>query len=626
MMFLISFQVIWWWYVMPLVWGRGLRLLMTRKSEKKGWERLKFWKRKEVEEVIEDGVFDWAMGGLAYLGVIVLMKYGLGSIGGYFGLVWLVSVLMMMVNLAHWPRINLKTFGMRLAGLGLVVILAGLVTWWWRYKSPYPLNWDWYQHQSLMSLIEKGKFSLLASQMSNTFGFNSYPPTFHLLGAIAQFPAKLTPEYVVMFWKVASFWHFVVVGVASFWVGKVIGGSKWVGMVAMVMGIFWFDSSVSFTNLFWLPQTSAATIFAMMWARMTEEGYRFKWGHVASIVMLPLMHYVVGGLAVVILVAVMGQRWLKEKGWKGSYVEIGVAMVLLAAIGGVMLSYQVDLSELNQGEAGKFMYSLEEKREKLEQVYGYGVYLLLPLGVVAVWRRRTLAGEWGLLVLVGLMAVMVSNFPYVLKFFTLGRFLLHALMASGLWLLAERMRWGIAKSMVVIGLGGVMMGMMIVNFETWKTGLWYQGEYTHIADEDIEMARLIQQRYGQEGVLLISDPSTQFIWEGLSGVDSAGGAYMPRIYRELLSDGLNQDAEQLAGRLRLIGDPLYRVEKRVLVISGRTFAWLEAADEDKYYFHFNIWSPRELSLNNWEVVSKIASYPEFELVFASSYAAIIELK
>ena len=612
-----------------------------------GWAvlTLKNKKRIEVEDVVgKNQSFlkfgeRFALGTLALFGLAGFVRYVLEPILTvdfqklYFPLVWILTSLSIFAILHFRSFKGLTITKEKIGVLTLALALSVSVYGFWYYKSPYSLNWDYYQHQTLARLIQDGKFDLFTTKISDTFGFNSYPPTFHLLLAASQFPAKLSVDYVVNYWNIIGFYHLVLVGLASYVLGLAISKRKEVGLISLIVGIITFDSITSFTNLFLLPQTLAATTFIFLLSNLIADREEFRKPsfliNLAGVLFLVAMHYLVGIFAALILavsyIAIRFENKVKLALKSFPFVYLIPVIVVV----GIFLSNILDLSFLNRGEARYYIYDLSAKAEFVQRIYGYALLLFTLPGVFFAISRRRWEYNLTLILLFGFAGILYSNFPYVMKFYVLARFFVHLFVALGIWSILKHIKAPLLRFTAYLLTVVTFAILLLFNVIFWKNWISYQDQYTHISDYDIEASEFLADRYKNgEEIILISDPATQIIFEGLSGVDSAGGGFMTSENRLLLYDGLK------AGNVSLSKEYFEKINDRILknpnikliALSGRTFAWLDFSPEDRYRFDSNVWSPKELSY--WDVV-KLSSFEtsnDFSLVYKSPYVWIFELK
>lgn len=618
------------YFIYPLILGRGLVV--------GGFFVKKYVKGKKAQNVTDSVWTLPAYFGLGLLGMFgyALVLAGMGIAGVVFARLFLGGVVLalflsVLLNLLYWPKVSFKRWKSLGLGLGGLVMIAMVSFGVWSYNNPYPLNWDFYQHQQLARLIREGEFNFLTTRMSDTFGFNSYPPLFHVLLSVSQWPIQLTPDFILIYWRVMEFWQVTLVGAAAFGLGYAVSGKKEVGWLAAILSGLIFDPMVSLTTYFFMPQTLAAVLFTGYIARLLRA-YDHKQlvgisEAVVAIMSLGLMHYLVGGVAALVYMGMYGYLALGIR-WPGfSKGMPWVAVVVLIALGGVLAAPFVPLGSLNSGEAVDYLFTPSDKQEVLERAAGYLMYLTIPLGLVYAVQKKKMVMWVALLIAFGLGAVVMAEIPYSLKIVSLLRFWLVVLAAMGLYELIQFMESRILKgfvfTVVIIGL----LGILVTNVMYWRAGIMAEGKYTHISEDDLELVWLVEKVFGNRKVRVVSDPATQFIIEGLTLADSIGGSYMPAEKREALAQPIERsDASAVVSAATLLEDGVELDEEvRLLVLSGRTFLWARQKPEKRNSFGYNVWSPVDLTLEDYQLIEKIETFAGVQKVHESAYAVVFKI-
>lgn len=174
---------------------------------------------------------------------------------------------------------------------------------------------------------------------------------------------------------------------------------------------------------------------------------------------------------------------------------------------------------------------------------------------------------------------------------------------------------------VIVGLGLSLILMM--NLMYWRAGIMAEGVYTHITSQDITAATWVFETYQGKQVNLVSDPATQFILEGLAGVDSVGGAYMPLAKRQRLVQALTSgSAENLVNMTRMM---VGGETEQLLVFSGRTAVWARMAEKDWSSYGYNVWSPVRMSVKDVEFGEEIKRVDGVTQVFANPSLIIFQI-
>lgn len=515
----------------------------------------------------------------------------------------------------------------------LVAVICSLAVWQiWTYRSPYPLNWDLYQHQTLTNILLRDHFDFWTANLSDTFGFASYPPTFHLLLSLSQAGLVNSATMIVDYWQAVTFLHLLSVALLSYYLGMTVTRKPLIGWLSLLIGTLSFDSIISFTNLFFLPQSVAAVLgiglLTVLFAKSEHKAQMPHWLSVGlGMIALISFHFVIGMMAA----GMYGVTWLYfrfYRTWHKAFTHLPILEILcLVVIAGMIGSYFLDLGFINRGEAASYLFSLSEKQVFIQRVYGYGLYLLLPLGLLAGIRTKYKTQKYVLFLTICFIALLLSHLPYVFKFMVLARFFFHLLMAAGLWLLISKIHWRILRMSTVAIITTGLLAILILNSFTWKQGLAFNTYNTHLSTEDLEAADFLRKLYPPTTTLLISDPASQFILEGLCGINSAGGAYVTPEFRKSLYTALTTtEPSQQKSSLLAITDPLQPNPKhRLLVLSGRTFVWAEAKEADRMAFDYNIWSPKYLSLENMKKIDELKKSLNLKPLFSSPVLMIFEM-
>ena len=645
-------------YLIPLLIGRSLFRLK---------HLLKIWNRhhaphqsthystaSQTTAVLYDSISDtitqagmaFALGMLTLFGTALLFYQWAAAVyqiptSLFFSVVWGVAGLELLVSICPLLK-KLTRFKWKWLvtppALDLLVIFFGslLIMAVWNSHSPFLLNWDWYQHQLLATLIRQGQLNFFINKMSDTFGFLSYPPTTHLLIAISQFPWTPTPRFLLAYWQAVSWWHFLAITIASWSLTWVITRNRLVTLTTTLLNLLIFDSIITFTSLFFLPQTLCA-ILALIFLTQTLRAKHTLSAKglltqlpliLVAVLSLVLTHFIIGIAASALYLGFWYYHQFAEKFWQRRLHWILVGAGFLGLIGLVAASYHLDLGFINRGEAANYMFSLNEKFDYVRQIYGWSFFLLLPIGASLLLFKRKGITTLCLLILFGFLILLASHFPYILKFYVLAKFFVHLTMGVSL---AGILSLIPNKSIRVFGLVLVSFGFfcqLIFNIYFWKYPLQRGGLYTHVSELDVTASEFLQKEYGDQNVLLLSDPATQFILEGLSGTNSPGGAFASHNNRELTYQALTASnslkTEQL---LENINDGIsFSPTKRLLALSGRTFLWLSASEEQQASFNFNIWSPQYLTDQNSAYIQNLARNPHFFLLYSSPQLAIFEVK
>lgn len=506
-----------------------------------------------------------------------------------------------------------------LIGIGITASLL------WSRTTAGPLNWDLYEHQTLATIIQNGSFSFFTSQLSDTFGFMSYPPTFHALLAVSQFGMSLTGGAILSYWQMLGLVHTITVAFASYTLALVVTKRRLIAFPTAIFGVFLFEGVMAFTSHFPLPQNLAATLWALLLA-----GLFWRWSKklpimpllVIGSLALVLTHFVLGLVAVALLLLTTLLLWLTTtQVWQKRQKSVSLVLLLSILIY-VGLSYTLDLSGINRGEATAFSFLLAEKWRYLYEMYGIVPLLLIP----AVWtifrkhQTQALAKRMVVLLALILIALIFSGIPYAFKFLTLLHFPLVVLLAIGLsWILAPLPVWMPTATAFLLG-----TILLTTTANRWQANLLVDGFARHISSDDLSAADYLKASF-DENTLIISDPSTQYILEGLSGINSAGGAFADQHLRQVLRDQYEQNTIDPNALVTIADKTIPGPSTRLFVLSGRTYDWFMLAKNQQQAMDFNIWRPNRLSLYDSAISELLIAEKQLSVVYRNPSYIIVQL-
>ncbi len=497
----------------------------------------------------------------------------------------------------------------------------------WQIQSPYPFNWDIYEHQTLLNNLFQNKFSFFNSQITDTFGFDGYSSIFHTLMLTSQLWIK--PE-IISYWHSISIIHAIFVTAAAYLLAFELTKKRTAGIIAALMSAFFFDSTVSFSTLFFLPQTFTAVLFAYILTSLIasfKEKLNFPlFLLLLNVLFLFINHYIIGTASILILLVIYFYLYFYSTINKLVSPIIWPVISIFISIILFFILPMLPLEALNSGEGASFNFSYDRKFEIMKQVFGYFLLFLLPISLYALYERKKPLGLFLGALLIGLITIVAAQFPYALKFFILTRIFIICVSSIGTYWLVQKFN-PVLKIISIILFGISLSTIFIINSFNWKADLKYHNIYSHISPLELEAATFIKENYNTTDTLIISDPATQYILETFSGVNSQGGAYMNKETRtHLIKVWQDNNPNSIKNNLLLIEDALEPyAKKRLYVISGRYFLWQNSTLEDRQSLAYNIWYPVDMSTLNLRYVDELgASSEEFKLVFQNQNLAIFE--
>jgi hypothetical protein len=314
-----------------------------------------------------------------------------------------------------------------------------------------------------------------------------------------------------------------------------------------------------------------------------------------------------------------------------------VVVGLAAAV--AILSYQFDFTAINRGEASDYSFTIGEKYGYLQRSYGFFSLVIMLVGGAVVTKnywgatstsKKRLNLLW-LLAGLSVTAMMFSNFPYVMKFLTWGRFCWDLFFYTAVCYCLGKIP---ARKWRYLGAGLVWVAAVVIfvfNTSEWKTYFNYHQELVQASEQEVAAAEWLRTHYGQlqaSEVLLISDPATMHILEGLGGVNTAAGNYTSVANRELIAGSYYETYVGAAyQKLAQVQDELVTSEGAVklLAVSGRTMNWLGKVLKQELPFTYNVWVPKDFNGYDQFYLHNLANFGSFEEVYNDGYLVIYEL-
>lgn len=622
-----SFYFVPWWI------GQGIRSLIELITQKR-------FRRSIVGFYVS-----YAIGALVlFLEAIFVNIFVQGEFTGIYkitvGTVVILALIIQVVDLfvVKGPERNgfskkdvLRSLGVFVAGIAL----AGIVYWIWRYNSPFntTLNWDIYHHQLLSQKIASGNFDTSTLKLSDTFQFLGYSTLFHLLLAIPQMFISMD---TLTYWWFLELFHLVSVVFMSYSAGKSFTNSRYIGLLSMVVGAFTFESVAAYTSLFLIPQNLSALIGVALILYTIEQHdidlSIIDINRAFLIAAVVLTHYVIGSyIAFLYVVTIVFLKICEE--YRIKKLENGILVAATVILGIVfVLINKIDLSYLNRGEASFFNFSLMEKYRYMKDFYGFSFLIFVPLGILHLFLKQSSPVKKLLFMLVaGNLTLVISQIPYSLKFYAVARFFVHVLIAYGIYIVTKNFNKYLKVASLIM-LSGILFIVFSVNQIKFKQIPQYHESFTHVSPFEIQAASFLKTNYANTKVLLVSEPATMHILEGLSDINTPGGAYTSVENRQQINKIFyNRDSKKMQFELFKITDSLEASdhEKVLLVVSGRFIHWQLAEDKDKYGIQWNVWTPFDLSyeqLEEYEFIDFISRQTDFKEVFRNDGLVIFEIE
>lgn len=510
-----------------------------------------------------------------------------------------------------------------------ILMITSLISYLiWRINSPYPypLNWDIWEHQTVVNAILAGKFAMFSSLLSDTFGFTGYTTLFHMCIAAVQYLWK--PD-ILGFWWFAELYTVFLMSITTYALTFAITKKRTTALVAGVLSSFLFESTVAFTPLFLIPQTVAAYTWAcglILLIQTKKQHHAFNIIGIFSLIMI-LFHGIIGiiGCGVYILWYIgTFASWSKTT---KNILYIAVPCFIYISL--MLLTHLTPIGLLNHGEAASYMTPISDKITALRTWFGFFPLFLIPIGIVAA--KKTWESTMFYLILFLLICIsvlIISPIPYAMKFVVLARFLVIPFYTEAIIWIRNHIPHVIGKHIFMSVFFTALITIYGVNTLTWKQTVQFQGIASQVSHDEQAAALFLKQTYSKTNTMIVSDPSTSYILEGLSGINSPGGAYMNTINRHIIA-GLPNSQNDIDVRqsMTLIEDGLQKNSPSTYlwIVSARYFSWLNQSETNQDSFAYNTWSPQALSLENRIAIQHIEDTFDIQPVFQNASIVIFSI-
>ncbi len=546
-----------------------------------------------------------------------------------FGLLVLALLL-----IKHKKRIRIDS--KELLGILTIIFISiiGYTLWSQTSGKESVINWDMFMHQATVYEIAEGKLDLNTKLISDTYNFYSYTPFFHTLVLAGQVFNIPTDFKVTEFWWGAQYFHYLWTILASYIVVKQLSKSRTAGIFGALLGAFVFESIMAYTSLVLIPQTLVGTLFVIMLMSLANKENSKKIisiNELSLIVFVTLGHFIIGVGALAILLFnkifwLLQEKIKNEENW-----NLAILIISILTIPALyLLTNNLNLGAMNRGEGSAFSLPISLKLEYLQAFYGYILWLLLPIGTVfALFSKKKTEIIFGTALAFFTLAIIFTNIPYIIKYYVLTRYFVQFVIAFGIYKLVEKMTI-FHKGFVAILLMFVLITIFSANSMGFKDSFTYDQKASHVKQEELEVAKaLTEEGYDKDiGIMLISDPTTMHALEGITGINTPGGAFTTEKTRSIVSKiYTSRDTRLMNKQLFKISDRLEkaRLNKILLVISGRFSNWQLAEEEKKLGVVFNSWQPKDLTYYDFEFIDFLDRSEGFRKIYTTEGIIVYEV-
>lgn len=515
--------------------------------------------------------------------------------------------------------------------LTLSIGVIGFSIWHGDNPFPYSMDWDLFAHQTLFQQISQGNFHLFPSEISDTFLVNAYTPLFAILLGVGKLALPFL-SFLEYFFIINMLHYFatIYIGCLFAWF---ITRNHLVVLVTAILNAFTFEATVAQTAFFFIPQNLAASLVVLCIYFWFKRKIRLV---VVLLLLTFLLHFVIGLFGILLIgVLWLFYYFLEDHPDPSYFLRQSFIFLVELLLMAIFINWFFSFNPFGSQESIIFNFDLNQKFDLLMKWYG-GLWLFYPLGVWFIAKNIRSHGNETLfittLLSLGLLATIALPLPYSLKFYTITRYLVHLVMAVGVAQLIHLFKSPIIRTTLLIALFATHMLTFYYVQHAFKFAMRSSEVVTSVSLEELEAAEFLKIKYGNKsGVIMLSDPATQHVIEGLSGINTQGGAFANNTTRKLI-DGLYplHDVRTLSGKLLA----LYTVDDQVndernetvlLVVSGRFMEWQGLEAPFRYDEGYNVWGTRELTFTGKEYIEVLKQNETVNLVFENDAMGVFEV-
>lgn len=488
--------------------------------------------------------------------------------------------------------------------------------------SPYLVNWDLLHHTVLIKQLLQGNFNILLTAISDTFTINSYTPLFHIILAL---PIAIFNIDILKFFWGAEFFYYLFTTFIAYYIGKKLLNSPWGGFITGFVSLLMFEATAAYTTLFLLPLTLAGTLAAFFWTYfITNKKFSIVYAIISSLIVFAL-HYMIGGVYIAILIYIyINRRFFSEK--IDSIFLSGSFIFMLICILFNLLGQRI--SVLTRPDAKYFVYSLPAFKALLWQWYGLLPVVLVPLGLYGFAKNHKV-GITIVTIFFFVSGLIFFPMSYSLKLFALNHYLISLLIAAGIIRILFLVESKILKLILFIIMFAALTSVFVANINQ-HLGLSYNGKQnSYISNSDLTAAKWIDDHYRGKKVFLISDPTTQGVFEAIASVNTQGGAF-PKAETVKLLDSIkkNSDPNSISNVLKKVNDSMPNQNYRdvtLFVLGGRYFDWQKSDWDCKISYACQSWLPLKIKPSDKRYTKTITDSIYLKPVYYDQENTILEL-
>jgi hypothetical protein len=450
----------------------------------------------------------------------------------------------------------------------LILIIGLLKAFLIRIPSPFPYQpaLDQFNHMLIINkILKENIFHISLKKYSSVFLKNAYTTLFHILISISIFLTVANPLH--FFW-VSPFFMIPLFAVEIYLLTFKITKNKFVGFLSSIISIGIIEFSRVPNIWHFLPSIIVMTLVPIYLDYFYGEKINpntAKLWFLLSLNMI-LLSYFTGLIFSFFFLFYLTLNRLVKRGLFLRYISLSLIVILLIVISNILKidNYSFDWFEYENFD---YMLNVDKKTDFLIETSSFIIFV--PVIFFILFYTFSEDQKHQNLIILFLISVLLYYLPisFTVRAIQFFHTLISIFSAIGFYLLLKnsensKLRFSLITLFVVISISS----FFIINlnyFELWKN--W--GDYnfsTSFLDYEYEMGEWVRKSIPKKS-LIISDPTTQAIINGISMRETLNGQYMSNSNQILVKNFIKNESDIEINLTQ---------KKKFLIFSGRTAFWV----------------------------------------------------
>lgn len=457
--------------------------------------------------------------------------------------------------------------------------------------SPYPLQIaaDIFSHMLIISKINEGFFSIFLTDYSNAFFINAYTPIFHLLLSLIT---KLHNITVIDFTWVYPFFSYIFYPIGVYLLSYKLTNIRYIGFLSGILSILFMEYGLV-TSIFTLIPSTLLMLLAPFYLfvfievnddiKNIDKNIAFGLLFLISSISF-FIHFMMGLLIIAIFVSYLFMKNIFEinKLWLLSnrliFIIIFFSVVLIYVGLWNLDNLVIDLFQKESNT--NYILNYDFKYNLLGDWFSNEIFFFSIIGIII----STLFFSMKLIRFSLIHMALIILYFMAISFSMRVYFLLHITVA----IFASVLFYDITKIKRINILVVMILCIVIVIFPLFTTINYItvsQSKNTQLSTftmAEYELGRVLQCPSGEK-CMLVSEPQTQNIMSGLSGIESLNTFFTPQDTQAKIKDAFN-DNDVISMHTKFLS--LTNNSHTIVIINGRVESWITNEDYTPRFYPY----------------------------------------